>query len=866
MIKPPLVTIPILGLLALSPMTAGAQNVQRSAEHEIARRQDNVIRAKKDIADGDNAMREKAYDVASVEYKAACDLLPEAPSTHDLRARAVDSFSEASVKLAEQRIVEGRFEDARAAAKIVVDPQYNPTYKPALKLLSQLEDPDYYNQTVGPKFYGSIQDVKKLFVDADGFYQTGRYDLAFKRCEQILNIDPYNIAARKMEDKINNAKDKYAVESYNHTRSQWLYKVQKSWDAPVRKYQGREVVKIDTGITNVRNTEYIQNKLNHIIIPKIEFREATVREAVDFLKQKSRDLDVQEADPSRRGVNIVLKMESTPGLSAAPAAPVAPAAPAVPGLPDANAVPAPAAPLAPSIAPSEARITLSLTNIPLAEALRYITNLAGLKVKIDPYAVTIVPLSEPTDTLITKEYKVPPSFLGSAPEAGAGGSTALSGGARKAGGTVDVTGAGSPGIRTKQTAKDYLESSGVVFPPGASANYIASSSKLIVRNTEANLDLVDSIVESVSAAVPIQVNIEAKFVEINQTNFKELSFDYLFTQGFRPGSRLQSSGGNATPTNAFPLGGALPTGVNQVTTGLRSGSQALSSSAIDSLLQGTTGVQTASPATFAVAGIFANEQFQAVVRALNQKKGVDLLSAPNVTTKSGQRAVIEIIREFRYPTEFQPPQVPSGGNGVSAVTPTTPTGFETRNTGVTLEVEPVVGPDGQTIDLNLVPQVVEFEGFINYGSPIYGISISRSPITEVFNGISDVISGGDITTQQILLTNNVINQPIFSTRKVTTSVSVWDGQTVVLGGLMREDVQKVEDKVPGLGDLPLVGRLFRSTVDQHIKRNLVIFVTARLMNPAGENVHEDEEKEEDVAPLSPPDLIPPSLPQAPLPK
>ncbi len=58
-----------------------------------------------------------------------------------------------------------------------------------------------------------------------------------------------------------------------------------------------------------------------------------------------------------------------------------------------------------------------------------------------------------------------------------------------------------------------------------------------------------------------------------------------------------------------------------------------------------------------------------------------------------------------------------------------------------------------------------------------------------------------------MLTPNVINQPIFSTRKVTTSVSIWDGQTVALGGLVREDVQKVQDKIPLLGDMPFAGRL-----------------------------------------------------------
>jgi general secretion pathway protein D len=104
----------------------------------------------------------------------------------------------------------------------------------------------------------------------------------------------------------------------------------------------------------------------------------------------------------------------------------------------------------------------------------------------------------------------------------------------------------------------------------------------------------------------------------------------------------------------------------------------------------------------------------------------------------------------------------------------------------------------------------------------------------------------------------VINQPIFSARKVTTSVSVWDGQTVVLGGLIREDVQKTEDRTPIIGDIPLVGRLFRTNVDQHIKRNLIIFVTARLVNPAGVPVNQLEEDEEKEGIIEPPVL--PQLP------
>jgi type II secretory pathway component GspD/PulD (secretin) len=87
-------------------------------------------------------------------------------------------------------------------------------------------------------------------------------------------------------------------------------------------------------------------------------------------------------------------------------------------------------------------------------------------------------------------------------------------------------------------------------------------------------------------------------------------------------------------------------------------------------------------------------------------------------------------------------------------------------------------------------------------------------------------------------------------------VSVYDGSTVVLGGLMREDVQKTEDRTPIIGDIPIVGRLFRTNVDQHIKRNLVIFVTAHLVTPAGTPFNSSEEEEEMVQP--------PQLPEVPM--
>ena len=832
-----------IGSLPL-PALAGSHydggQVSSISEREIARRQDRMTQADVAIKAGDEFMDNDQYDQAAAQYKLALDLLPDSLATGSDRSKALAKFSKASMKLAEQRINEGRFADAQAVIARVVE--YDPENDEAKTMLKHLAEPDYYNKTVGPKFIASVEQVKKFLSDAEGYYDSGRYDFAYKRCEQVLNLDPYNVAARRMEEKINKERSNYAHVAYDHTRSQAVWEVDSAWQRPVTKYGLGSTQIIQSPSDDLRGTASITAKLNKIIIPRIEFKDATIREAIDYLKAKSRDLD-DDPSPERRGVNIVLKLDSSFRAPSMPAA--APSAPVIPGLET------PAAPVADtasvsSVEPGSTPITLSLSNVPLIEALRYITSLANLKFKIEPYAVSVVPLSAPTEDLITKQYQVSPGFI-------TGAAAASGDAAPVASAKGDAAGVGAK-IASRISAKDYLTNQGVPFPPGSSATYQTGSSRLIVKNTQEALDLIDTLVAIDGDNAPKQVEIESKFVEITQNNSKELGFDWLLGQFNLDNSGRVFGGGGTQGTQpsinnqdfSF-VNGTTPVGQFPVTGGNRSGGTAISANAIDALLFGFTGNSLKAPGIFGLSGVFTDPQFQLVIRALDQKKGVDLLSSPRVTTKSGLRAVIEIVREFRYPTEFTAPQIPqsigsnnsvstgildpltgllTGNSGAAQsfpVTPTTPTNFETRNTGVTLEVEPQVGPDGQTIDLTLAPSVTEFEGFINYGSPI--------------------LSNGKI------LTANVINQPIFSTRKVQTQVSIWDGQTVVIGGLMREDVQKVEDKTPLLGDIPIVGRLFRSNVDQHLKRNLVIFVTARLMNPAGQPILQNELEEETVQAL-----------------
>lgn len=146
-----------------------------------------------------------------------------------------------------------------------------------------------------------------------------------------------------------------------------------------------------------------------------------------------------------------------------------------------------------------------------------------------------------------------------------------------------------------------------------------------------------------------------------------------------------------------------------------------------------------------------------------------LIGWPLAITRSGQRAQVENIHEVRYGTEFQPggvsihlidkegtlSKVPTEIEGVEA--PSTATAFETRNTGATLEVEPVLSPDRKTIDLNLVPQHVRLRG------------MRKTTIEHSKNG------------------KTTVEQPDFDTMRTQTQLTVRNGQRVLLGVFPTDD-------------------------------------------------------------------------------
>ena len=556
-----------------------------------------------------------------------------------------------------------------------------------------------------------------------------------------------------------------------------------------------DLTQLNAGSTSlVEDDVSVKNKLDRIIIPKIALDQASLQEALDFLRLRARENDTLELDPERKGVNFAVNL----------------------GPPD--------SPVATQI--SNARFDLQLSGLPLSQILRYITEITRTSFTTDDFAVIITPAGSSSAELVTRTYRVPPDFI----------STISSGGTATAAPAENPFGGETAGgglLATRLGAREALIKQGVIFPEGASAAYTPSTNTLRIVNTATNQDYISQIVETLT------------MIKVQKTQLEELGFDWLLDNfGFGgaspvPGSsKLNLSGG--TVGNGDEITDiALPPGVTStrpLTSGNRSGDSAISSNSIDGLFNNRSRQQSnRAPGVLGVRGEINDATVQTLMRGLDQTKNVDLMARPATVTRSGQSSSISIVREFIYPTEYEPPELPNsvgnvqsiiidelggitnggGGGGITPVTPATPTAFDTEAVGITLEVLPVVDANKRYVNVTLNPNFSDFDGFVNYGSPIN--TTVQTPLGP--------------STQEV--TPNAILMPVFSKQKFSTSIDVADGSTVVVGGLLQNSVQNVEDQTPILGSIPILGRLFQSKARKPISTAIIFLVHVELMDPTG---------------------------------
>ena len=736
---------------------------------------------------GDESYTSGRYADAVEAYAGAKDLI--SPQATNLHAAATERYAQASVEQARALSRKGDIAAAKAAVEKVLDPSVAPKNPGALALLAQLNDPIRTNPALTAEHAADMDEVRRTLYTAEAAFNLGKLNEATALYETVVRIDPTNSAARRGMEQVSMAKSQASAAGYDHTKAEMLAEVASAWEIQAPSLdEDPSLGSLDNG-SNALNEVALRDKIDRIIIPKIALDQASLAEALDFLSLRARENDTLESDPNRKGINFAVNL----------------------GAPD--------SPTATRI--RDARFDLQLSQVPLSQALRYITDITKTSFTTDDFSVIISPTGTESAELVTRTYRVPPDFISS-----------MSNGPKEEA-AADPFGEAptSGGLLAKRLgAQEALATQGVSFPDGASANYTPSTNTLRVINTPLNQDYISQIIETVTKTEPVMVAVRVTMMRVEQSRLEELGYDWILDDfGFGgpswvPGAaKYNLSGGTAG--NGSDLGDIeLPpntTTRNPITGGNRSGDSAIDGNSLDNLINDQRGRQASNraPGVLGISGIFTDTNVQTLMRGLNQKKGVDMLAKPAVVTRSGQASSISILREFIYATEYEPPELPnstgiSSGN-VTPVTPATPTAFETKDVGITMEVLPVVDENKQYVSVTLSPTFNDFDGFVNYGSPV--------------NTTVEGLLGPETAT----VTDNTILMPVFSKQSLSSTIDVADGSTVVIGGLMQDRVQNVEDKTPILGSLPILGRLFQSKASQSTSTAIIFFVNVELMDPTG---------------------------------
>ncbi|MFQ3670017.1 MAG: hypothetical protein SNJ84_01010 [Verrucomicrobiia bacterium] len=754
----------------------------QQAQREEIKRQEAVLANQKAIDEADQlAIRGKLTEARGIVERVLANQSPAGEGAAVIE-NAQKLLVQISLKQGFDALKARNYLLAQQMAREVLG--FEPKNPNALRLLEDangamglpIDNPDARNPAIDEKFIGNVNRVEDLLKLGRDLVGTGQYGQAERTFEQVLAIDPDNVAAARELQNVRRRMGAAAEVARRVSQQEKLLEVRQNWaerfvpeaelDAPV------------TPVQPIRRSNRfgINEKLRTLIIPEINFQPGTtIDDAASFLTLRSRDVD-----PTKEGVSFLVKNEQTR---------------------------------------NEAKpFSLQLQNVPLGEAVRYITLLAGIKSRTEEFAVFFVPLSDRSENLVRREFRVQQDFFDEAPDAAGQGQTPAGATRRRAatGGTAVETAAGS-------VARRALEARGVEFPEGATAVYSPATGILTVLNTQDQIDFIEELVTNTSDADTLMVRVETRFIEINQDDLDELAFNYalqgIFTGDTILGSPSDITNGSVTAKTSFQ--GAEGLGNNQIGQLVNQ----FPTTVVD------VGVQQINRSQFMARGLLNGNQFAAAVDALSQKKSFNVVTAPSILVNDKATGTINISREFRFPTTFDQPQiqerVTSTGDAITVRAPTVipswPSGFGSapgdegfEEIGVVATVTPEIQPTNQTIRVQVSPTIIQFDGFINYGTPI------NDP------GEPGVRPPGRIN-------DNLIRMPVFSRRAIERStVEIRDGYTLVMGGLIQENTDTLEEKFPILGDLPFVGRFFRSNAERSVKRNLLIFITVRIIRPNGD--------------------------------
>lgn len=653
-------------------------------------------------------------------------------------------------------------------------------------------------ETAAPSHASDKAKISLLLREAQVFYDNNKFDEARNRAEQVFLIDPYDVDAIALLNKIYRQLYSYGLARHEADTAGMVAYSDWSWAEPV--FSATLSQGPSDSIQKQASNQGVYAKMERIVFPTIAFDDADIMAVIRFLNNRSKTFD-----PDKEGVNIATGMNS-------------------------------------KTIEQLGRVTMNFTRIPMSEVLRYICQDTGLKYRIDGDNVFIGP---EVDEMQVRNFQIRGDLIssitdgadaagdgmdmgggpmGGAPAGAAGGGAGAGAELGVAGGATDaktfLTDASAGQVRkrvTEAALKKYFGDRGVMFFDGSSISYDKRSGRLSVKNTPENLRRLDELIRQLDAIEKPLIMVEIKGIEVSEEDLQELGFDWSMSA---IGSVKTDASGNMVSGWLFGQGGGQS---NPATRTVREGITEVNTALIDGW--------NFFPSLFGNVHPFGSDvplNISLTINALSRNTRTETLAAPKVMTSNDRMASVRMVKSYQFPEDWDAYEIEDDDGNYTITAPVPSFGDET-DIGIIFDVTPKVNADNYTITLEVNPTVTNYIGRDEYNIEVKGVLSEYVPAT---NSAGELIGG---TTLKQTPTTDRFNvwKPIISRRNVKVNVNVYDGETIVLGGMIDATTTTRTDKWPILGDLPLVGRFFQSQSENIKRNNLLLFVTTRLVGNDG---------------------------------
>ena len=638
-----------------------------------------------------------------------------------------------------------------------------------------------------PNLANLRKEAASLIAEAKVFFENKRYDQALDKIEQVYLRDPFNLEAVALAGQI--YREFFTKGYYRHRSDFELQAAYTTWQWIEPVFEAPEAPKPLTVQEKGDSRKAMSDKLNTSIIPQFTYAKGDASGAISRLRNLAKDFDIDIQDTTN-----------------------------------------------PDDVASLGSVTLNLNNVSVGDVLRYISLMSGLKYRVDENGVRV---GTSIETLYTRSYEIQPHVINMVyanTSSGVGNSGGDESGTnssifRKKG--SDSKNSGEKRLErdkemdaelklteiadikvTSENFKEYLEKHGIKFGEDTSVSYLEHNHTLQVKNTVENLDAISQLIRDQNALQAPLILVEIKCVEISDNDMEELGFDWSLgdvnlNQNMNNDGTLKDSN-----KNGWMLGPGMDTrknekgergSMNPIRTGFMDGSSSVP--LINNL--------NIFPMLFGSNTPFGSEvplNISLTVNALSQNTRTEVVSAPKVVALSGISASAKMTKSYYFPDEWSDLEVEtdtSDDDTTYTIQRPTPEFGDEQEIGIDMKVTPTMTETG-TINLKLDFEVTGTSGNDEFTFILNG-NVNGRPVSHSFT----------------------IWKPVITERKIVTDIDVYEGQTVVVGGSTNNRTVTRNDKIPFLGELPLIGRLFQAQSEKAERSNMLVFVTARRLGTDG---------------------------------